>query len=109
MHKINTNRINTDILALLALSALVRFVDSPIYLASFSILNTLNKRNARKATNEWDPININDKYFGMVDNKSMIPKKLKMYLSGFFTVITLAIYSNEKSMVITHSAVSRKE
>mgnify|MGYP007027644166 CR=1 FL=1 len=96
-------------MARLAFKARVRLVDSPMYLANFRILNTLNNRKALKATSECaPPTKKNDKYLGIVDNKSMTPKKLKIYLRGFFTVITLAIYSNENSIVITHSAAFKK-
>ena len=62
-----------NIFALLNLNALVRFVDSPIYLASFKILNTRSNLSALNATRDCEPAKSRETYFGMVANKSMIP------------------------------------
>ena len=48
------------------------------------------------------------RYLGMVESKSIIPKKLKMYLLGFFIQTNLKIYSMEKRMVTTHSEILKK-
>ena len=50
----------------------------------------------------------NDKYLGMVESKSIIPKKLNMYLLGFFIQTNLKMYSMEKRMVTTHSEILKK-
>ena len=70
---ITTANRNTDILTRLAFNANIKLFEAPKYLANFKILKTRSKRNARNATNACVPINTNDKYFGIVDNKSMIP------------------------------------
>ena len=70
---ISTKNTNTAIFARLALSALIRLLDSPTYRASFKILNTRINRNALKAINECDPSIKKDKYLGIVDNKSTTP------------------------------------
>jgi hypothetical protein len=44
-----TKNKNTAILALLALKATIKVLEAPIYLVSFSILKTLNRRNALNA------------------------------------------------------------
>ena len=44
----------------------------------------------------------------MVDRKSTIPKKLKMYLVGFFIQNSLKMYSIVNKMVTTHSEISKK-
>ena len=73
IQRITTKDKNTAILALLSFKAMTKFVDSPIYQANFKILNTLSNLSALNATSEWEPTNMNDKYMGRVESKSMIP------------------------------------
>jgi hypothetical protein len=75
---INTKSKNTAILALLPLKATISLFEAPIYLANFKILKTRNKRKALKASNPCEPAKIKDKYIGIVDKKSITPKKLKI-------------------------------
>jgi hypothetical protein len=70
---ITTANKNTEILALLALMALPKCLDAPKYRANFKTLKILNKRSALKATKACVPINIKDRYFGIVESKSIIP------------------------------------
>ncbi len=93
----------TDIFALLAFNALTRLLDSPINRASLRILKTLKSRNALKATKACVPTNSTDTYFGMVERKSTMPKKLKIYLEGLLMVMILKKYSMVNTMVINHS------
>jgi hypothetical protein len=45
------------------------------------------------------------KYVGSIDNKSIMPKKLKMYFEGLFDENIRAKYSIVNSIVIIHSAL----
>ena len=70
---ISTASMKTDILALLAFSAETKWLDADKNRTSFNILKTRNNRIALKATRACVPTNIKDKYFGMVDSKSITP------------------------------------
>jgi hypothetical protein len=99
---------NTNILVLLALSALARLLDAPTKRASLRILKTLNRRKALNAVRYWEPMNNSDRYFGSVDKRSTIPKKLKTYVLGFRMLMILKIYSKVKRIVTIHSDIFRK-
>ena len=98
----------TKIFVLLAFNARIRLLDSPTNLTSFSILKTLSSLKALKAVKYWDPITKNDRYLGIVERRSITPKKLKIYFDGFFIQMILKIYSMVKIMVTTHSEIFRK-
>ena len=78
--KINTANKNTAIFGLLAFKALIKTFDSPIKRVNFKILKTLSKRNALNAIKAWVPVIKSERYFGIVEIKSIIPKKLKIVL-----------------------------
>ena len=63
----------TKIFALLAFKAIINLFDAPMYLANFKTLKILNKRRALNAAKLCEPTSTKDKYFGIVDNKSIIP------------------------------------
>ena len=100
-----TKNTNTKILVLLDFKAFIRLLDSPTKRTSFRILNTRNSLKALNAVKYWEPANNMDKYFGTVDNKSIMPKKLKIYFVGLFIHMILRIYSMVKRMVTTHSEI----
>lgn len=68
----------TNILVLLELNALARLLDAPTKRASFRILKTLKSRKALNAVKYWEPTNRMDRYFGSVDKRSTMPKKLNI-------------------------------
>ena len=103
-----TLKIKTPTLALLEINALIRVLDSPIYLVIFRILKTLRRRSALRAPRYCVPKKRIDIYFGIIDNKSIIQYKLITNLNGFFTQIILKIYSIVKTIVITHSDIFKK-
>jgi len=96
---------NTKIFVLLALNARIKLLDSPTNLTSFNILKTRRSRSALKAVKYCDPTTKYDKYFGIVERRSMIPKKLKIYFDGFLMQIILKEYSIVKRIVTTHSEI----
>ena len=102
---ISTKNKNTAIFALLAFNANNNLLDAPIYLASFKILKTRNKRNALNATKPCEPAKIKERYIGIVDKKSTIPKKLKIYFVGLLIEMTLKIYYILNNIVIIHSPI----
>ena len=73
-----TNERKTAIFARLRFNAFPKLALSPMKRVSFKILKTRNNRKALNATKECVPKINSDKYFGMVDSKSMIPKKLNI-------------------------------
>ena len=79
--RINTNIINKTIFARLTFSALIKFVDSPIYLVSLRILKTRRSLKALKATKEWDPTKKKDKYFGIVERLNQVETQQTMMMA----------------------------
>ena len=73
MHNTMTNDIKTAIFARLRFNAFPKLALSPMNRVSFKILNTRNKRKALRAIKECDPKINKERYFGMVDKRSMIP------------------------------------
>ena len=98
----------TNTFVLLALNALARLLEAPTKRASLRILKTLKSRKALNAVKYWEPTNNSDRYFGSVDKRSTIPKKLKTYVLGFRMLMILKIYSKVKSTVTIHSDIFRK-
>ena len=66
------------IFVLLDFRALTRLLEAPVYRTNFKILKIRNRRKALKAVKYCVPTKKKDKYFGTVERKSTIPKKLKM-------------------------------
>jgi hypothetical protein len=93
----------TNILVLLAWMDLTRLFDSPTKRTSFNIRNTLNSLKILNAVRYWEPTKNRERYFGIVDKKSTIPKKLNIYFLGRLMEIILKMYSIENKMVTTHS------
>jgi len=104
----STKKTNTKIFALLALKARAMLLDSPMKRTNFKILNTLNKRSALNAEKYWVLTKKNDRYFGSVESKSIIPKKLNIYLLGLLIQTNRNMYSMEKRIVTTHSDILKK-
>ena len=73
IHITKTLKIKTPTFALLDINAFIKMFDSPINLVIFKILNTLNSLRALNATKDCEPTNKSDKYFGIVDKRSIIP------------------------------------
>ena len=105
---ISTKKTNTKIFVLLARRARIKLFDSPTNLTSFNILNILSSLKARNAVKYCDPTNNKDRYLGMVERKSIIPKKLKMYFDGLLMQTMRRIYSMENNMVTIHSEILKK-
>ena len=100
-----TKKTNTKILVLLAFNDLTKLLDSTTNLTNLSIRNTLNNRRALKAVRYCDCIKKKVRYLGIVESRSTMPKKLKIYFLGFFIQTSLRMYSIEKRMVTTHSEI----
>jgi hypothetical protein len=105
---INTKKTKTNIFVLLDFKARAKLFDSPTNRTNLRIRKTRSNLNALNAVKYCDPTKKNDRYFGIVDNKSIIPKKLNMYFLGFLILTSLRTYSIEKRMVTTHSEILKK-
>ena len=95
---INIKNTKMKILALLALRARSRLLDSPTKRTNFNILKIRSSLRALKAVMYCEPTTKNDRYLGIVESKSTTPKKLKIYLLGFLMQIILKIYSMVKKL-----------
>lgn len=104
---ISTKKTKTKILVLLPLKALTKLFDSPIKRTNLSILNTRSNLKALNAVKYCEPTTNREMYFGIVDSKSIIPKKLNIYFLGRFIQTIRNIYSIEKRMVTIHSEIFR--
>ena len=102
---VSTEARKTPIFALLACSEREIMVPATVYLDSFKTLKIRSSLSALRMIRLEAPDIISPRNAGIIERRSIIPKKLKIYLKGFFTTIILRMYSIEKIMVMTHSVI----
>jgi hypothetical protein len=76
-----------------------------MYRANLKIRKIRISRIDLMTTTAWLPLKNILRKVGVIARKSMIPRKLKIYLKGFGDAIILAMYSIENIMVNIHSTI----